>query len=79
MQRTRVESSMLAAVGYNPSTAVLELEFRNGLIYQYAEVGEEIYRELMAAESKGRYFLEYIDDQYPYARSQPAHRRAKRR
>ena len=79
MQRTRVESSMLASVGYNPTTAVLELEFRNGRIYRYAEVGEATWRGLMSAESKGRYFLDHIDDQYPYARAPSARRRARHR
>jgi hypothetical protein len=78
MQRAQVESSMLRSVGYDPSTSVLELEFRNGRLSRYAEVGEETYRELMAAPSKGRYFLDYIDDQYPYARVSAPRRRAKR-
>lgn len=78
MQRTQVESSMLRSVGYDPATRVLELEFRNGRLYRYGEVGEEIYRELMAAPSKGRYFLEYIDDLYPYAPI-PGTRKSKRR
>ncbi len=79
MQRAQVESSMLRSVGYDPSTHVLELEFRNGRLYRYGEVGEEIYRELMAAPSKGRYFLDYIDDMYPYARADTPRRRARRR
>ena len=68
MNRTPVESSMLVSVGYDPVDEILELEFHTSGIYQYGEVPEEIYRELMAAESKGGYFLEYIQDQYPYAR-----------
>jgi hypothetical protein len=78
MQRRQVESSMLRSVGYDPAIRVLELEFRNGRLYRYGEVGEETYRELMAASSKGRYFLESIDDLYPYAPA-PGTRRTKRR
>lgn len=37
-------------------------------VYRYGEVPEEIYRELMAAESLGEYFLVYINDQYPCTR-----------
>jgi hypothetical protein len=68
MNRTPVESEMLVSVGYDPVDEILELEFHTSGIYQYSEVPEEIYRELMAAESKGRYFIEYIQDQYPYLR-----------
>lgn len=78
MQRAQVESTMLRSIGYDPAIRVLELEFRNGRLYRYGEVGEEIYRELMASTSKGQYFLEYIDDLYPYA-PVPGTRRAKRR
>lgn len=78
MQRAQVESTMLRSVGYDPATRVLELEFRNGRIYRYGEVEEEIHRELMAAQSKGRYFLDYIDDQYPYASIDTPRRRARR-
>ena len=35
MQRAQVESTMLRSVGYDPSTRMLELEFRNGRLYRY--------------------------------------------
>lgn len=69
MNRQPVESSMLHSVGYDPVESILELEFHDGRFYQYGKVPEEIYRELMAADSKGRYFLTYIQDQYPFART----------
>lgn len=59
---------MLATVGYDPVESTLELEFTSGRIYQYGEVPEETYRELMATDSMGQYFLEYIEDHYPYVR-----------
>ena len=69
MNRQPVESSTLHSVGYDPVESILELEVHDGQLYQYSAVPEEIYRELMAADSKGRYFLTYIQDQYPYART----------
>lgn len=68
MKRQPVESSMLSSVGYDPVESILELEFTSGGIYQYGEVSEETYRGLMAADWMGQYFLEYIDEQYPYVR-----------
>ena len=66
MQREPVESSMLRSAGYHPERSILELEFNNGRIYRYFGVPQEVVVELMAAESKGRYFLDQIDDLYPY-------------
>ena len=51
MQRTSVDSSNLAAVGYNPSRKVLEVEFNSGSVYQYYGVPEHEYRNLMSAGS----------------------------
>lgn len=56
MERVQVESSNLVSVGYNPETATLEIEFHSGSIYQYSGVPEDVYRGLMNAGSKGRYF-----------------------
>jgi hypothetical protein len=66
MQREPVESSMLRSAGYDPERSILELEFNNGRIYRYFGVPEEMFAELLAAESKGRYFLAEIDDLFPY-------------
>ena len=66
MQRQPVESSMLRSAGYDPERSILELEFNNGRIYRYFGVPPEIFDELMIAESKGRYFLDQVDDLFPY-------------
>lgn len=79
MKRTPVDSSMLASAGYDPVDSVLELEFASGSVYQYREVPETVYRELMAAESKGEYFREYIEDQYLYGQVSPPAGRPRRR
>ena len=70
MQRTPVASSLVASVGYVPEYKVLEIEFQDGRSYQYFGVPERIYKGVMAAESRGRYFNERIRDAYVYGRSQ---------
>ena len=70
MQRTPVASSLVASVGYVPEYKVLEIEFQDGRSYQYFGVPDRIYKGLMAAESRGRYFNERIRDAYVYGRSQ---------
>lgn len=67
MEREPVESSNLESVGYDPTTQVLEVEFRaNGRVYQYYDVPAEVYDELMEADSHGRYFDTNIRDSYHY-------------
>lgn len=60
MQRTSVDSSNLASVGYDKNTQTLEIEFHHGGVYQYFSVPQSIYEELMAASSHGKYFDQNI-------------------
>ncbi len=66
MKREPVESSMIAAIGYNPDNQTLEVEFNDGNVYEYDDVEPEVYEEFMAADSHGRFFLANIRDNYPY-------------
>ena len=43
-------------MGYDFEAATLQLEFRDGYIYQYFLLPEELYRRLMSAPSKGAFF-----------------------
>lgn len=60
MQRISVVSSNLSSVGYEPSSATLEVQFRSGSIYRYADVPESVYNGLMDAASKGRYLDVFV-------------------
>jgi hypothetical protein len=64
IQREPVESTALAAVGYSKRLHALEIEFRDGLIYRYEEVPAFVYRELLAAESKARFYNKNIRGKY---------------
>ena len=68
MQRYSVVSSNIAAIGYDPTTETLEVEFLSGSIYQYYNVPENMYDELMKEGSKGRFLNLYIKNAYPYSR-----------
>lgn len=50
----------MVSVGYDDWSKTLELEFPGGAIYDYAHVPEVLYRDLLAAESKGRFVNLYI-------------------
>jgi len=60
MKRIPLTSSNLAAVGYDPKSKTLEVEFKNGTIYQYDHVPVDVYAELMTAESHGSYFSKNV-------------------
>lgn len=54
MERSRVESSVIASIGYDAATSVLEVEFHNGGVYRYFLVPPSVYRALAGAASIGR-------------------------
>lgn len=64
MKLTTVDSSMIHAVGYDAKTKTLEVIFNSGRTYDYEDVPRKIYRELMAADSKGRYMRNAVIDCY---------------
>jgi hypothetical protein len=69
MEREPVQSSNLATVGYDPQTEILEIEFQNGMIYQYFNVSPGVYDEFRTASSLGRYFNAMIRNKYPTSRA----------
>ena len=71
IRRLPVNSTALAAVGYSRSLRALEIEFRNGAIYRYIEVEPSVYRDLMKAASKARYYDENIRRKYRSLRVRP--------
>ena len=66
MKRQSVVSSNLASIGYDAGNEILEVEFMHGGIYQYFDVPENIYKELMNADSHGKYFSANIRNDYEY-------------
>ena len=70
MQRTPVESTTLRSAGHDAQAAVLELQFRNGAVYQYLLVPQSVYQDLLGAPSKGGYFSQKIRGRYQYQRIQ---------
>lgn len=68
MERTPVDSSNVASIGYDAETQTLEVEFQNGSVYQYFDVPEHVFDGFMQAPSKGQYLHQNIRDVYRYAR-----------
>lgn len=59
-----VRSTMASAVGYNETEQVLQIEFKNGSVYQYDDVEPETWTELWESDSIGITFNEAIKGHY---------------
>lgn len=66
MNRQPIESSNLASIGYDAKNEILEVEFKHGVVYQYFDVPEHVYEELINADSHGVYFSRNIKYDYEY-------------
>jgi hypothetical protein len=66
MQRTKLNSSLLAWVLYDPHRRHLDIELHSGQRYRYFGVPAHSYQELLKAESNGRYFNHSIRKCFPY-------------
>ena len=81
MERTKVKSSLIANIGYDPATQTLAIEFTNhhphapNKVYEYAPFTPERYAKFMASESLGKHFLANIknDATLKYKRIEEAH------
>ncbi|CAA6829264.1 MAG: Unknown protein [uncultured Aureispira sp.] len=66
MKRLPVRSSNLSSIGYDEG--VLEIEFKTRKIYQYHNVPNIVYEQLMSAQSHGKYFASNIKKSYSYSK-----------
>lgn len=67
VQMFPVESSFIDAVGYDPQSEILKVQMRGGT-YLYAGVPMREFLYLLAAQSKGSYFNNYISGVYGFSR-----------
>lgn len=68
MQRQPVDSSNIASIGYDEGTQTLEIEFLNGGVYQYFDVPQQVYNDMMGAGSHGQYLAQNIKGYYRYSK-----------
>ena len=68
MRLRPVQSEMLALVGYDAGSKILEVVFNTGDQYRYLEVPQSEYEGLMNAESIGQYMHKHIIGHYDYER-----------
>ena len=63
------ESSNINRFTYDESTQTMKVEFRNGGIYNYFDIPQNIFEEMKRATSKGQYLAQNIKGYYRYARA----------
>jgi len=49
---------MIKSIGYDSKNRVLEIEFNSETVYQYFDVSQKEYKELINSSSHGQYFLQ---------------------
>ncbi len=59
-------SSVVAAIKYDPATSTLRVIFVSGMVYDYKDVPEKIYKEMKAASSKGTFLNQQIKGNYEF-------------
>ncbi len=67
-QPQALDSSVISRAFYDAFARELDIVFTSGKPYRYFEVPSKVYRELMAAPSKGEFFNAYIRDRYAFER-----------
>jgi hypothetical protein len=71
LPRESVASKGIASIGYSKRRHILEIQFVNGAVYRYLQVAPSVHRDLMAADSKARYYDANIKGNYPSVRVRP--------
>jgi hypothetical protein len=62
------ESKLLTSAAYDAGRHTLYLRFRSGEVYRYFGFPDAQYEAFLDAESRGRYFLSHIRNQFRYER-----------
>ena len=59
-------SSVVSAIHYYPDKATLRVVFVSGMVYDYENVPEKVYKKMKAATSKGTFLNHQIKGNYDY-------------
>lgn len=66
IERTEVTSSNIRSLGYRLSSFLLQVEFKDGSIYNYYDVPESIYNDFLTSTSKGKFLNNNIAFRFRY-------------
>lgn len=63
------ESSTILQFGYVEQDLILKVEFKNGTVYDYYDVPENVFFQMKNSTSRGQYLAQQIKGTYRYART----------
>lgn len=63
-----VDSSNIERIGYDSASSTLRIEFKSNSTYDYFNVPEHVFNELMQASSVGGYHAKNIKNLFPYTK-----------
>lgn len=63
------ESSNIVRFGYDDTSRVLKVEFKNGSVYDYFDVPDQVFNNMKNAPSKGQFLAQQVKGTYRYARA----------
>jgi len=64
-----IGSSNIDSIGYDVKTHVLRVKFIKGSSYDYQDVPEIVFEQLLDAPSAGKYLAQNIKNKYSYERN----------
>lgn len=64
IQMQPAQSSTVSAHGYDPASRTMQVQFKNGNVYQYKGVPQEIFNNYKNSESQGSYHQQNIKGRY---------------
>ena len=59
-------STVVNRFSYIPESSILRVVFVSGMVYDYENVPEKVYKEMKAATSKGTFLNRFIKGHYPF-------------
>jgi KTSC domain len=63
------ESGTISRLGYDDASRILTVEYKHGGIYNYFEVPQHVFDQMIASGSKGQFLTQQIKGVYRYARA----------
>lgn len=64
MEMTKINAGKLRAIGYDDSKRTLRVELESGNAFEYAGVGESIWRSLKSSGNQWSYYRDNIEEEY---------------